>query len=418
MSDVRLIRGDCLDVLRGMDSGSVDAVVTDPPSGIAFMSRNWDTFRCRSAFIDFLAPRLVECLRVARSGARMLCWAIPRTSHWTATAVEDAGWLIEDRVSHIFGQGFPKAKSKLKPAMEDWYLARKPGGKVPYLNVDRCRIGYASEADLAATRQGVEAMARSPERSKSGANKHEGWQRPWMAEKPTVDVNAVNPAGRWPANLCLSHHPACRQVGTKRVKGSGFDRVRPDRMTGAVYGEHKPSDYQGHAGPDGLEAVAAWECHENCPIGQLDEMSGMLKSGSKLPHHKRTTPKGRNNIGIGDGGPDFFAPPGGEFFPGDSGGASRFFATFGYFPKASRRDRGEGNLHPTVKAQDLMRWLIRLICKPGDMLVDPFAGSGSTLLAAMAEGVNVIGIEDDSEPGSFATAERRLAAARLPLGFG
>jgi hypothetical protein len=398
MSDVRLIRGDCLDVLRGMDSGSVDAVVTDPPSGIAFMSRNWDTFRCRSAFIDFLAPRLVECLRVARSGARMLCWAIPRTSHWTATAVEDAGWLIEDRVSHIFGQGFPKAKSKLKPAMEDWYLARKPGGKVPDLNIGACRIGT-----------GVETWPAS----RSYGTKGKKFDSYSVQEAETQNTGPA-PAGRWPANLCLSHHPACRQVGTKRVKGTNTPGVASRGSRRAERENYRfPRGVTSYAGPDGLEAVAAWECHAQCPVAGLDAMSGdrPVSGSARNGRAAQSTSDGERNVygdGLGRQGR----------LHDDSGGASRFFATFGYFPKASRRDRGEGNLHPTVKSQDLMRWLIRLICKPGDTLVDPFAGSGSTLLAALAEGVNAIGIEDDSEPGSFATSERRLAAARLPLGFG
>src|SRR6478752_3213828 len=140
----RAILGDCLQVLPTLESASVDAVVTDPPAGIAFMGKEWDTFsaeapewtrrtdgadtvgfangigqgrhvrdnrKYREPFIAFLSASLAECLRVAKPGARLLCWAIPRTSHWTGTAIEDAGWVIEDRISHLFGQGFPKAQS-------------------------------------------------------------------------------------------------------------------------------------------------------------------------------------------------------------------------------------------------------------------------------------------------------------------
>lgn len=75
----------------------------------------------------------------------------------------------------------------------------------------------------------------------------------------------------------------------------------------------------------------------------------------------------------------------------DSGGASRFF----YCAKASRRERGEGNTHPTVKPIALMRWLVRLVSPVGSIVIDPFAGSGSTLLAAVAEGRDALGIELD-----------------------
>ena len=77
----------------------------------------------------------------------------------------------------------------------------------------------------------------------------------------------------------------------------------------------------------------------------------------------------------------------------DSGGASRFF----YCAKASKADRGAGNGHPTVKPVALMRWLVRLVTPPNGTVLDPFAGSGTTLVAAKAEGFNAIGIEREAE---------------------
>jgi hypothetical protein len=72
----------------------------------------------------------------------------------------------------------------------------------------------------------------------------------------------------------------------------------------------------------------------------------------------------------------------------------RFF----YCAKASKRDRGEGNNHPTVKPTELMRWLVRMVKMPsGTLVLDPFAGSGSTLVAAKMEGVDCIGIEREAE---------------------
>src|SRR5690606_9485024 len=73
--------------------------------------------------------------------------------------------------------------------------------------------------------------------------------------------------------------------------------------------------------------------------------------------------------------------------------------------KASKKDRnsdwrgeeiavGErGNVHPTVKPTDLMAWLVRLSTPPNGVVLDPFAGSGSTLVAAKREGFGFIGIE-------------------------
>lgn len=137
-----LVYGDCLVALRLLPDESVDAVVTDPPAGIGFMGKTWDkpgtlgvsggrampattatrnpscracggrkrageaTKRCecpepdwndveyrlkdRAAFVGFLTEVMVECLRVLKPGGHALVWALPRTSHWTAMACEDA----------------------------------------------------------------------------------------------------------------------------------------------------------------------------------------------------------------------------------------------------------------------------------------------------------------------------------------
>lgn len=84
----------------------------------------------------------------------------------------------------------------------------------------------------------------------------------------------------------------------------------------------------------------------------------------------------------------------------DSGSAARFF----YCAKASKRDRGDGNNHPTVKPTDLMRYLCRLVTPPGGTVLDPFTGSGSTGKAAILEGFSFIGCELSDEYVAIAKA--------------
>ncbi|WP_082423069.1 site-specific DNA-methyltransferase [Paenibacillus dakarensis] len=65
--------------------------------------------------------------------------------------------------------------------------------------------------------------------------------------------------------------------------------------------------------------------------------------------------------------------------------------------KATKTDRGAGNTHPTVKPTALMAWLVRLVTPPGGTVLDPFAGSGSTLVAAKLEGFGYVGVEREPE---------------------
>ena len=96
-------------------------------------------------------------------------------------------------------------------------------------------------------------------------------------------------------------------------------------------------------------------------------------------------------------------------FPNDT---QRFF----YCAKASPSERGEGNSHPTVKPLALMQYLCRLVTPPGGVVLDPFAGSGSTLLAALKEGFCFIGIE--KEPKYWTIANERVTRLCDPRSLG
>ena len=94
--------GDCLDVLRTLPDNSVDAVVTDPPYGLAFMGKRWD-YDVPS--VDVWA----ECLRVLKPGGHLLAFAGTRTQHRMAVRIEDAGFEIRDMIAWVYGSGFPKS---------------------------------------------------------------------------------------------------------------------------------------------------------------------------------------------------------------------------------------------------------------------------------------------------------------------
>jgi hypothetical protein len=320
---VRLLEGDCLDVLRTLGCECVDSLVTDPPAAISFMGAKFDTFKGRGAFVDWLTPRLAECLRVCRPGAVGLVWALPRTSHWTALAIEDAGWIVEDRIAHLFGTGFPKYKTKLKPACEDWWLCRKPGPL--WLGVEECRVGWEGEPP----KIGTPAWG-GPQKKLSAVPGGDG---------ETVTRLPPHPAGRWPANLVLDEEAGRLLDEQAGERGDWMPRGAQSgkRTSGNVYGAHKESPFQSY---------------------------------------------------------------------GDKGGPSRFY----YCAKASKKDRGPGNKHPTVKSTALMSWLVKLACPEGGLVLDPFGGTFSTGVACLQTGRRFVGIESD--PEYFATGKARMEAAR------
>lgn len=105
-----LLVGDNAIWLKKIPDNSIDSIVTDPPAGISFMGRGWDTDKGgRDHWIAWMQEVATECKRVLKPGGHAFVWAIPRTSHWTATAWENAGFEIRDVVAHIFGSGFPKS---------------------------------------------------------------------------------------------------------------------------------------------------------------------------------------------------------------------------------------------------------------------------------------------------------------------
>jgi DNA modification methylase len=140
----------------------------------------------------------------------------------------------------------------------------------------------------------------------------------------------------------------------------------------------------------------------------LDEEACLLldaQSGHLYPAGSNGASAGSGNC-YGNGWPQ---RPGCRPSFTDSGGASRFF----YCAKASKEERGEGTTHPTQKPLSLMLWLVKLVCPPGGVCLDPFMGSGTTGVACQALGRGFVGIELD--PAYFAIAQRRLSEAQGPL---
>lgn len=228
----KLYNNECLDVLMTLPSGSIDAVVADPPYGLSFMGRKWD--------YDVPSEEIwAECLRVLKPGGHLLAFAGTRTQHRMAVRIEDAGFEIRDMIAWVYGSGFPKSKNlegeregwgtALKPAMEPITVARKPlAGKTVAenvlvhgtgaLNIDGCRV---------ATDESLNGGAYAAERQESASE----WAKSGSLHK-TTGKEFVQPSGRWPANLIHD--------GSEEVVAGFPDAPGQQRAVGPEHGP-KPS---------------------------------------------------------------------------------------------------------------------------------------------------------------------------------
>jgi DNA modification methylase len=171
---------------------------------------------------------------------------------------------------------------------------------------------------------------------------------------------------------------------TRRGWQGGGTAFRYDQQPREVDGEKSK--------PNALGRWPANLCHD----GSDEVLAG-------FPETSDTAGVRKHSASIGYGGSEV---PFETLNYGDSGSAARYF----YCAKAATEERGEGNNHPTVKPQALMRWLVRLVTPPGGTVLDPFMGSGSTGLAADAEQFDFIGCEMSSEYAAIAEKRIRDAA--------
>jgi DNA modification methylase len=421
---------DCLDALAEMPENSVDTCITDPPYELGFMGKAWD-----STGVAFRPETWAAVLRVCKPGAMLLAFGGSRTFHRLTCAIEDAGWEIRDCMSWLYGSGFPKSLDiskaidkgedyKIQSAVRraaveavesaglklpnnsrwDWTTGEHaPGNKwwaefkawIPNLSdeqrqrvegeiVARVRkaAGWFTNRDIYTVHAPATDVARLW--SGWGTALKPAWEPIIVAMKPLDGTYAENAQRHGVAGLNIDGG----RIGTSdNLNGGTYSaggRAVPlpgDTRTGAALGMFRPAakPSRGFQQPAGrwpanvlLDEVAA---------ELLDEATSELKGGASI--NRNRTEKTNSVYGK-------YGVVTEDVCYGDSGGASRFY----YTAKASKSDRGHGNNHPTVKPTDLLKYLCTLTATPtGGVVLDPFCGSGTTLVAARECGRPCIGIE-------------------------
>lgn len=398
---VTLHHGDCIDVLRELPERSVDAVVTDPPYGIRFMGKAWDGadieertargretnpmpkgvggpqggYRSRAAeagrydlsanaaFGEWCSAWATECLRILKPGGHLLAFGGSRTWHRLSSGIEDAGFEIRDSIAWLYGSGFPKSMDVSK-------AIDKAAGVGQAKRTGKESGTYGAFTGNNTITAPVTADAKQ-------------WQGWGTALKPAFEpiVVARKPlAGTVAANV-LEHGTGALNINACRIHTAGSEarsytvkRLKPGAELNRTGGNWRPADgveYEGTTTDGRWPTNVVLDAHQ---AEVLDQQSGLLKSGARTGTCE--------------------APR-----EASQGGASRFFPVFRYEAKAptSERPSADGVQHPTVKPLDLMRWLVRLVTPVGAVVLEPFAGSGTTAEACILEDRRCIAIEREAE---------------------
>jgi DNA modification methylase len=423
MSTVRLLPGDCIKLMRAMSAASIDAIVTDTPYGLGFMGKDWDSpggvgdFPMRRADAintvntgvtrqggrqrsceDFTKRQLrdarsygewcrewaSEAYRVLKPGAHLVAFGGTRTYHRLVCAIEDAGFEIRDTIAWLYGTGFPKSHDVSK-AIDKSLGAQREKVKPRSIIGHQRNIGnhrpWMDDPEHLTNSDRPESAAAAAAWAGFGTSLKPAFEPIVLARKPLIGTVAEN---------VLQHGTGAINIDGGRIEC--IDKTPFPVGSTSADGSIKTGLHSKPRGGDENE-TGRWPA--NVAHDDSDEVLAAFPDSAGQLYDRPQLPKKINGI-YGD------LP---ALARGDTGSAARFF----FSAKADSEDRW-GSKHPTVKPVALIRWLMRLVTPPSGTVLDPFAGSGTAGVAALAEGFDAVLIE--REPEYIADIEARLAYYR------
>jgi len=435
-----IIHGDSAKVLKKFPGNCFDQLVIDPNYGIGFMGKEWDESVPEIKLFE-------QCLRVLKPGAFAFFMCSPRQDVLAqmTSNLNQAGFKINyPSIYWTYAQGFPKSHNIAKAVdKKNGKKGKVIGVKKNKINFSNGRKGDASFYD-AAWQDGnytdLQVTEPETEQAKALEGAYAGFQ-----PKPAVEV------------ILVVMKPLAERSYTEQVLANGKGCTWMDDCRIPYAAENIPSrDLIKQKSSSGGQVPASegenWDGHSE---GRFP--ANLLVSDDVLDD-------GKNHKGGGIGGwpklPEGkcafgFKPLGDKASarPDDSGTFSRFFSLDAWaernlpyliVPKASKAEKNAGldgfaektvsdgrktpndtafqrdvtprkNTHPTVKPVKLMAYLISMASRPGDLIGDFAAGSGTTGVAAKLLGRRFIGIEKEEEYHRIAVAKFEHASLDVPV---
>ena len=440
----KIYNGDCLEVMRGFQDSSIDTIITDPPYGYSFMGKDWDK----------AVPSVEvwkECLRVLKDGAFLMVMSAPRQDVLSQMIVRigQAGFDIsKTSIYWAYASGFPKASNigkmvdkrlgnkrevigkritgkahtreekrnanegfesgqmeieetkgtselegsyggfQPKPAVEVIIVAMKPLSEKTYVDqamknrkgitwLDDCRIPYESEDIESRKQRDGKNFTKGKYNIKILGQK--------IGNKPNTFAQANK--GRFPANLLVSDDVLNDGRITKSGSGAIRKNTKQDGSVGFMAGTQEGMKMKEYADSGSFSRyfdLDKWWA-KTFPFlivpkaSKSEKNKGLEGTMSLEPFEKKKKwNKGGGGTGISD-----------------------------------RENIMTRNVHPTVKPIKLMSYLIMLSSREGDIVLDPFVGSGTTAIAAKQLKRDYIGIDLSQEYCDI--AEARLKSIQQTL---
>lgn len=422
-SEVVLMRGDCMKRLGEVGDASMDAVVTDPPYGLGLFGLAWD-----STSVTFSVALWSEVLRVLKPGGHLLAFGGTRTYHRMTTAIEDAGFEIRDSIHWIYGSGFPKSLDVAKSidrrrddtdairgvtafvrAARD--SARKKNAEIDAAFGTKGMAGHwttsGKQPVLPTPEQWTqlkELLGFGDEMDEEFIRLHSRKGKPgdaWEQRAVTGHYGKAAPGRLWSEQL--DSDGSRQKAKEQRGEATSADARQWQGWGTTVKPGHEPivlarKPIGGRVADNVLQFGTGALNIDACRLGS-DEKDAVKDARRRWP---------TNVIFDGDAAQELDSQTSGE--------VSRFFYVVkpstaerdaGISRTASAGGRARRNSHPTVKPIGLMRHLVRLVTPPGGTVLDPFAGSGTTGIAAVLEGARFVGIEKN--PAFASIAQQRIA---------